>query len=90
MHWMAWTWPTALLFAGIAAALAVMTLLELRWPTVERRGWLPIPTTRGDRFFISLLGSAFIHILWLAATDLPVAVASLLSLAYAALTMSKG
>ena len=90
MDWMAWTWPTALFFASVAAALAIMTLLELRWPTVERRGWLPIPTTRGDRFFISLLGSAFIHILWLATTDLPLAIASLLSLTYAALMMSRG
>ena len=90
MEWMAWTWPTATFFASVAIALAFMTLLELRRPTVERRGLLPIPTTRGDRFFISLLGSAFIHILWLAATDLPVAVAGLLSLGYAALVMSKG
>jgi predicted small integral membrane protein len=26
---------------------------------------LGIPTTRGDRLFISLLGSAFIHLAWL-------------------------
>ena len=90
MEWMAWTSPTAVFFASVAAGLATMTLLELRRPTVERRGWLPIRTTRGDRFFISLLGSAFIHILWLAATDLPISIASLISLAYAALIMSKG
>ena len=90
MAWMAWTWPTAVFFTGIAVALTIMTLLELRWPTVERRGLLPISTTRGDRFFISLLGSAFIHVLWLAATDLPVLIASLLSLGYAALILSKG
>ncbi len=90
MAWMAWTWPTAVFFASVFTALAVMTLLELRRPTVERRGLLPVPTTRGDRFFISLLGSAFIHILWLAATDLPLALASLLSLGYAALVLARG
>ena len=90
MAWMAWTWPTAAFFVGVAVALAIMTLLELRWPTVERRGLLPISTTRGDRFFISLLGSAFIHILWLAATDLSLLMASFLSLGYAALVLSKG
>ena len=26
---------------------------------------LRIPTTRGDRLFISLLGAAFIHLAWL-------------------------
>ncbi len=90
MQWMAWTWPTGLFFAGVVAAIAVMTLLELRWPTVERRGWLPLSTTRGDRFFIGLLGGAFIHILWLAVTDLPVAFAGALSLGYAALVLRKG
>ena len=90
MAWMAWTWPTAVFFASVAVGLATMTWLELRWPTVERRGWLPISTTRGDRFFISLLGTAFIHVLWLAATDLPIAAASLVSLGYATLVMAKG
>ncbi len=90
MEWMAWTWPTAVFFAAVAAVLAIMTLLELRWPTVERRGLLPIATTRGDRLFIGLLGSAFIHVLWLAATDLPVPIASCLSLVFAALVLSKG
>ncbi len=90
MAWMAWTWPTAVFFAGVALALAAMTLLELRRPTVERRGFLPIATTRGDRFFISLLGSAFIHILWLAATDISIVGASTLSLGYAFLLMKKG
>ena len=57
---------------------------------MERRGFLPIPTTRGDRFFISLLGSAFIHILWLATTDLSLAGAGLISLGYAGTVMAKG
>ena len=68
---MAWTWQSALFFAAIATALVVMTALELRWPSVERRGLSGLSTTRGDRFFMSLLGSAFIHILWLALTGLP-------------------
>ena len=90
MAWMAWTWQTALFFGAVGLGLAVMTLAEIRWPTGSRRGFLPMATTRGDRFFISLLGSAFIHIAWLAASDLPVALASALSLSYAALVMSKG
>ena len=31
-----------------------------------RRGILGLNTTRGDRLFISLLGSAYIHLAWLA------------------------
>src|SRR5690606_41624400 len=69
MSWMAWTLPTALFFAGIAVLLAGMMLVELRWPCVERKGFLPITTTRGDRLFIGLLGSAYLHLLVIGATD---------------------
>ena len=30
-----------------------------------RKGILGLDTTRGDRLFVSLLGSAFIHLAWL-------------------------
>ena len=63
--WMAWTLPVALFFLAIAALLALMTLLALRFPETPRLGVLRIETTRGDRLFISLLGSAFICLAWL-------------------------
>src|SRR6056297_2739355 len=59
MAWMAWTWPTAAFFAAIAALLIVFTILALRYPETPRVGILRIETTRGDRLFITLLGSAF-------------------------------
>ena len=67
LGWMAWTWETALFFGVIATLLITMTIWELRSPGGNpRRGILAIDTTRGDRLFISLLGSAFIHLAWLA------------------------
>jgi predicted small integral membrane protein len=87
---MAWTAPTAIFFAAIALALTVMTIGELRSPTVPRRGFLPIVTTRGDRLFIALLASAFVHAGWLAATDAPVVVASGLSAVLAAAVLARG
>ena len=69
MNWMAWTLPTAAFFIAVAIAVTSMTLLELRWPTVRRKGWLPMATTRGDRFFLSLLSAAVVHVVWLAVTD---------------------
>jgi predicted small integral membrane protein len=63
--WMAWTWQTAVFFAGLGGVLAVMTILGLVRPEAERLGVLGITTTRGDRLFISLIGSAFIHLAWL-------------------------
>jgi predicted small integral membrane protein len=65
MDWMAWTWPTAAFFAVIAALLVLFTLLGLRYPETPRRGILRIETTRGDRLFITLLGSAFLNLAWL-------------------------
>ena len=63
--WMAWTWQTGLFFVLIAATLLVMTGLAVRYPEAERIGVLRIPTTRGDRLFLSLLGAAFIHLAWI-------------------------
>ncbi|MFQ6551426.1 DUF2160 domain-containing protein [Aestuariibius insulae] len=70
LDWMAWTWPTAVFFLTIAALLIVFTVLALRYPETPRTGILRIETTRGDRLFITLLGSAFINLAWLGLTDL--------------------
>ena len=64
--WMAWTLPTAIFFALLACTLAVMTWLAAAYPEAERVGILRIPTTRGDRLFISLILAAVIHLLWIA------------------------
>jgi predicted small integral membrane protein len=65
MGWMAWTWPTAAFFAFIAAVLITFSIITLRHPETPRRGILRIDTTRGDRVFITLLGSAYINLAWL-------------------------
>ena len=84
LSWMAWTWQTALFFGVIAALLIVMTIWELRVPGGNpRRGILTIDTTRGDRLFISLLGSAFINLAWLGLFGPPVWIALAISLVYA-------
>jgi len=63
--WMAWTLPTAIFFVMLACTLAVMTCLAVVYPEAERVGILHIPTTRGDRLFISLITAAVIHLLWI-------------------------
>jgi predicted small integral membrane protein len=63
--WMAWTLPTAIFFVLLVATLAVMTWLAAAYPEAERVGVLRIPTTRGDRLFISLIMAAAIHLLWI-------------------------
>ncbi len=82
--WMAWSFPVALFFWLIAVVLIVFSVLALRFPEQPRRGILGIYTTRGDRLFITLLGSAFINIGWLSATDQPQWQALFLCLVWAA------
>ncbi|MQQ10837.1 hypothetical protein GFB49_20510 [Epibacterium sp. SM1979] len=65
MEWMAWTWPTALFFIIIASILVVFTILAIKFQETPRHGVLGMETTRGDRLFITLLGSAFINLAWL-------------------------
>jgi predicted small integral membrane protein len=69
LEWMAWTLPTALFFLGILLLLALYTVWGLRSPSVPRRGLLPMPTTRGDRLFVGLMGSAWINLAWLGLTE---------------------
>src|SRR3984957_742141 len=64
--WMAWTLPIAMFFVLLSMTLAVMTWLAVAYPEAERVGILHIPTTRGDRLFISLIMTAVIHLLWIA------------------------
>lgn len=69
LEWMAWTPLTATFFAVIAMILVIMTLWERRAPTVPRKGFLMITTTRGERLFIALLLTGWINIFWIMATN---------------------
>ena len=68
-EWMAWTLPVAVFFSCIVLMLAGMTLWELKSPTVLRKGWLPMPTTRGDRLFIGLLAAAYLNLAFVAMSE---------------------
>jgi predicted small integral membrane protein len=87
---MYWTLPTAIFFITIFAMIGGMLVWELVSPTIERRGFLKIPTTRGTRFFIGLLGTAYIHLAWIGATDLNLWLALLPSALWIAIVMRWG
>ena len=84
MEWMAWTWPTAIFFAVIASLLITFTVLAIKFPETPRTGILRIETTRGDRLFITLLGSAFINLAWLGIVGAHQPYALIVCLIYAA------
>ena len=66
-EWMAWTLPVAVFFTCIVLMLVGMTVWELRSPTVLRKGFLPMATTRGDRLFIGLLAAAYVNLAFVGA-----------------------
>jgi predicted small integral membrane protein len=72
LEWMAWTWGTFLLVAGVFVALLGLTVLAVLRPSTPRQGFLPMPTARGDRIYVGLLGSGLILIVLIALTDLPI------------------
>lgn len=82
--WMAWTLATALFFWVIAALILSMLVLAIRFPETPRVGALGIETTRGDRLFLTLLGSAFINLAWLGVVDSAQWGALIVCLVYAA------
>ena len=68
LEWMVWTTPVAVFFSSVVVMLVVMTVWEVRSPTVMRKGLLPIPTTRGDRLFIGLLMAGYVNLAWMGIT----------------------
>ena len=56
---------------------------KLRPGGAPRRGVFGIDTTRGDRLFISYLGSGFIHLAWLGILGTPLWGAVVVSLLFA-------
>jgi predicted small integral membrane protein len=76
--WMAWTLEVAVFFICVVLMLIGMTIWQVRSPSIERKGFLPISTTRGDRLFIGLLSAAYVNLAWAGLTDLTQWVAAVL------------
>jgi predicted small integral membrane protein len=90
LEWMYWTMPTAVFFIVIFLMIGGMAVWEIVSPTIERRGFLRIPTTRGTRFFLGLLGSAYICLAWIAFTHLTLWLALLISVCWVIIVMRWG
>ncbi len=72
LTWMAWTWPTGAFFLALALSIVAVGIREAFSPGGNpRRGIFRLDTTRGDRLFISWLGTGFIHLLWLGLVGTP-------------------
>lgn len=90
LKWMVWTVPTAIFFAVIAVIIAVMSVWQTVWPSPERRGFLPIPTTPGDRLFIGMVVSAYVVLAWVGLVAASLWIALAISLVWMAVVMRWG
>jgi predicted small integral membrane protein len=99
--WMVWTTPVAVFFIGIALMLFFMTVWEIKSPTVMRKGFLPLATTRGDRLFVGLLSAAYVNLAFIGVsgklatwmsleTEPSIWISFVASMAVLALIMGKG
>lgn len=70
-EWMEWTLPTAIFCSAIIVIVIAMTIWQTLAPSLERRGFLPIPTTPGDRFFIGTLTGIYMFFMWIGLTQFP-------------------
>lgn len=71
LDWMVWTSGTVVFALVVLAGLVAITALAILVPSTPRKGFLPIPTARGDRIYISLLGTGLVMVLFGVLTDLP-------------------
>lgn len=70
-EWMHWTYPTAIAFSIVFCAIFLLIIFYKIKPSKPRKGFLPFPTQRGDRFFFGAITFVVICLLWLA-TPLPI------------------
>jgi predicted small integral membrane protein len=81
--WMAWNHVTVAFFMYIFGSIAVMGIWEYYSPGGSpRRGVFALDTTRGDRLFMSHLGTCFIFLGWLGFYGTPLWGAVAISIAW--------
>jgi len=87
---MAWTWPSIAFFIAVVSSIVAMGVWEKFSPGGNpRRGVFGIDTTRGDRLFISWLGTGFIQMGWLAFFGTPLWGALALSIGWVVFVFNK-
>ena len=90
LSWMAWTTPIAIFFISVLIMLIGMTIWQVKSPSIERKGFLPISTTRGDRLFIGLLCAAYVNLAWAGMTDVTQYIGAVLGFALLVVVMRWG
>ncbi len=61
--WMYWSWQSGLFFFIVFSAIAFLGFLHRVSPNVDRKGFFPMETGRGDRLFIGIYSTFVIFLL---------------------------
>jgi predicted small integral membrane protein len=90
LEWMAWTTGTVVFVAAVFAGLAGLAVGARAWPSTPRKGFLPVPTARGDRVYIGALGVGLILVCLMALTTVPVTLGLVPAAAWLAVVLRWG
>ena len=90
LEWMAWTPGTAMFVGGVFLGLVALAVLAVVRPSTPRKGFLPMPTARGDRVYVAVLGTGLIMILVLAVTSLALLVGLAIAACWSAVVLRWG
>ena len=66
IRWMQWNVPSAIFFIVLFCTIVGMGIWEGFQPTVSRKGFFPMWTTRGERLFLVIISTAGICLVWIA------------------------
>lgn len=61
--WMYWSWQSAVFFLVIFSAIALLGFLNRFSGNVDRKGFFPMMTGRGDRLFIGIYSTFIIFLI---------------------------
>ena len=64
--WMQWSVPSAIFFLALFVTIVGMSLWEGKVPSLARKGFLPVETTRGERLFLGIISTIGIFLIWIA------------------------
>jgi len=59
-------WAGTVFITFLILSITSLTVWGAIVPGVRKKGFLPIPTTRGDRLFIGIMSSIGLILIWLA------------------------
>ncbi|MEM3713405.1 MAG: DUF2160 family membrane protein [Nitrososphaeria archaeon] len=81
---------TIVLVIFLISLFTTLAVLDMKKRSYARKGFLPIPTSRGDRIFFSILFTVITGFLWLKFTSLPMEFALLIGIVISILVLKYG